>query len=112
MQLLKYFGPLAASAVFTVGIYASQIVTDKKELSTRIDNVQIAARSELNAAVQLRGVQVDALERRVASLEIMARENTAINMEILRKLTSLESASQYQSKTLDELKLQIKDVRK
>lgn len=112
MSMLKYGGPFVASAIFTVGIYASQMSSDKKELNTRIDNVQLSARADLESAVRLRGVQVEGLERRVSSLEIMARENTAINMEILRKLTSLESASQYQNKALDELKVQFKEARR
>lgn len=112
MSIAKFVAPILVSAAFTVGLYASRIATDKAEISTRIDNVQQVAKSDLDSAVRLRGVQVDGLERRVSALEIMARENTAINMEILRKLTSLESASQYQSKALDELKDQMNGSRK
>lgn len=112
MSIAKFVAPILISAAFTVGVYSSQIKSDKAETFSRIDNVQQVAKSDLDSAVRLRGVQVDGLERRVSALEIMARENTAINMEILRKLTSLESASQYQSKALDELKSQMNEARK
>lgn len=112
MQMLKLLGPTVAAVIFSGGLYASQIVSDKRELVTRIDNVQQAARVDLDSSVRIRGVQVDALERRVSSLEVMARENTAINMEILRKLTSLEAASLYQSEALKELKDRLREDRK
>lgn len=110
MNALRFVAPVLISAAFTVGVYSSQIKTDKAELAQRVDQVRIAAKAELDSAVRLRSMQVEGLERRVSALETMARENTATNQEILRKLTELQTSSRYQNDVLTELKIQVKEL--
>ena len=110
MNALRFVAPVLISAAFTVGVYSSQIKTDKAELAQRVDQVRITAKAELDSAVRLRSMQVEGLERRVSALETMARENTATNQEILRKLTELQTSSRYQNDVLTELKIQVKEL--
>ena len=104
MSILKFVGPTIPAAAFTVGVYSSQLKSDKKELSDRIDNVQVASKADL----QLRDQKYETLEKRVVSLETLARESVATSQDILRELTALRVASQYQNKTLDELRTQLR----
>lgn len=104
----RFLLPFAASAIFTLGVYSSQTESNKRELNNRIDSVHLSVQASLEAAVRLRGVQVDGIEKRVIALENMAKENTAINFAILQKLSVLETASQYQNKTLDEMRTELR----
>lgn len=110
MAILKFVGPVLLSAAFTVGVYSSRIKTDKAELAGRIEARRQEAKAELDNAVRLRSMQVEGLERRVGALETMARENTATNQEILRKLTELQTSSRYQNDVLTELKVQVREL--
>ena len=80
------------------------------ELAGRIEARRQEAKAELDNAVRLRSMQVEGLERRVSALETMARENTATNQEILRKLTELQTSSRYQNDVLTELKVQVREL--
>lgn len=112
MRLLTTFGASILSAAFVLGAYASRSEYKDEELRTRIDNVQVTAKADLEAAKRVYDQRFESDERRLQAVETWARENTALQQEILRKLTILETSSKFQSETLTEVKEQLAEKRK
>lgn len=90
--------------------FASRTESQNTALTARIDNVQAAARSELSSAIALRQRDIDSMEKRLAALETMARENAAVNQAVLQELSSIRTELKYLNRSSDELKAQVSAI--
>lgn len=91
------------SAAFAVGAFASTTRCEVNRLDAKIDGVDAKGRSNLEAAVRVRTVQMEQLERRIQMLEQIAKDNADALKSLDKGQAVIVANISYQSGAIENL---------
>lgn len=107
MRILFAFAVPIIVAAIAYGVQSSRSESRDETLSRQIGDVRDLSRSELKAAIDVRSVQVDGIERRVGALEKNDVEKAATIARIDTNLALIAQTVAMQSKILEKIDAKI-----
>lgn len=98
------------SAAFAVGAFASTTRYEVSRLDAKIDGVEGRSTSQLEAAVRVRTLQMEQLERRVYMLEQIAKDNTEALKNLEKGQAVIVANISYQSGAVENISRRIENL--
>lgn len=107
MRIIFAFAAPIIIAAIAYGVQSSRSESRDETLSRQIGDVRDLSRSELKAAIDVRSVQVDGIERRVGALEKNDVEKAATIARIDTNLALIAQTVAMQAKILEKIDAKI-----
>jgi hypothetical protein len=98
------------SAAFAVGAFASTTRYEVNRLDAKIDGVEGRGLSQLEAAIRMRSIQMEQLERRIQMLEQIAKDNAESLKGLERGQAVIVANISYQSGAVETISRRIENL--